>query len=129
MAYFNSGLRAEERKPFIVIPKEVAESAGIQVKGLIEAEGFTTSYLGETDTYVEVRVKSGNMASRWVTAKVYVDPFKREPFINTTLCNMLGIKFLVWDEGLWFLEENLPENLTKLMEELYKLARKYRQQR
>jgi len=126
MAYFNSGLRAEGREPFIIIPKEVAEKAGIQIKGLTEAEGFTISYLGETDTYVDVRVKSGEIASKWVRAKVYVDPFKEEPFVNTTLCNMLGIKFLDWDEGIWFLEDSLPERLKGLMEELYRLARKYK---
>ncbi len=51
LAYFNSGLRAEEKKPFIVLPMDIAEKAGIVVKGLIEAEGFTVSYLGETDAY------------------------------------------------------------------------------
>ena len=123
-AYFNSGLRAEERIPFIIIPKSIAEKAGIPIKGITEAKGFTISYLGETDVWVEVRVASGKTKSKWVRARVYIDPFKKEPFINTTLCNEIGIKFLDWDEGLWILEEALPDEMKKMLKQLYEIAKK-----
>ena len=65
-----------------------------------------------------MRVKGGNVESRWVSANLYVCPFREDVFINTTLRDMLGVIFLSWDEGLWVLLDTLPEGVRKKLIEL-----------
>ncbi len=122
-AYCNSGLRApaEKRHPFIIVPREIAESAGIKIIEVIETRGFSKVFLGKTPTTVRVRVKAEKIQSKWVNAYLYVCPFRKDIFINTTLRDMLGVIFLSWDEGLWVLMDILPENIRR---ELRKLAQR-----